>query len=407
MIKPPPTPKGFRDIAPEQAKRRRETIAQIEDILKSFGFVPIETPTIEFAETLTGKYGGEEKLIYQFEDQGGRKLALRYDLTVPLARYVATYNPPWPFRRYQIGQVFRGENPQKGRFREFTQFDFDSVGSPNVAEDAKIIAAALKSLEKLGLTGYSMRVNDRRIFDSFNLSAQALRELDKIDKKPLAFIKQLLLEGKNNLEADQLFNAIANAQKPQSVKELFSLLKDSGFEEGRNNQYWFDPSLARGLDYYTGLIFELRIEKYGSLSVGGGGRYDNLIGMFANRDIPAVGFAFGFDRLMEAMEELNLFPTNLQTTKVLVTVFSPELKGKAIAMSSQLRLSNINTEIYLDENASLEKQLKYADRKGIPYVIIIGPEETQQNVVKVRNMVTRQEQTIPQGDELLQILKSW
>lgn len=301
MIKAPPTPKGFRDIAPDLAKRRRDATSKIVTVLEEFEFVPIETPTIEFAETLEGKYGEEERLVYKFTDRGGRKLALRYDLTVPLARYIATYNPPLPFRRYQIGQVFRGENPQRGRWREFTQFDFDSVGSSNLAEDAKIIAAALKSLEKLGLTGYSMRINDRRVFDSFNLSAQALRELDKIDKEPIAFIKQLLLEGKNNLEADQLFKAIANAQKPQSVKDLFSLLKDYGFKEGRNNQYWFDPSLVRGLNYYTSLIFELRIEKYGSLSVGGGGRYDNLIGMFSKKEVSAVGFSFGLDRLLEIL----------------------------------------------------------------------------------------------------------
>ena len=164
MIKAPPTPKGFRDINPLLARRRREVIGKIVDTLEEFEFVPIETPTIEFADTLKGKYGEEERLIYEFTDRGGRKLALRYDLTVPLARYVATYNPPLPFRRYQIGQVFRGENPQKGRFREFTQVDFDTVGSLDPKEDAKVIATALKAARAIGLSGAVMFVNDRRNF---------------------------------------------------------------------------------------------------------------------------------------------------------------------------------------------------------------------------------------------------
>src|SRR3972149_11442703 len=154
MQKAPPTPKGFRDITPDLAKKRREVINTIVKVLEDFGFVPIETPTIEFAQTLKGKYGEEERLIYEFKDRGGRNLALRYDLTVPLARYVATYNPPLPFRRYQIGQVLRGENPQRGRYREFTQLDFYTVGSDSLEEDAKIIAAALKSLEAIGVKNF-------------------------------------------------------------------------------------------------------------------------------------------------------------------------------------------------------------------------------------------------------------
>src|SRR3989339_1119413 len=164
MKKPPPTPKGFRDIKPDLAKKRRAVINQIVDVLEEFGFEPIETPTIEFSQTLKSKYGEQERLIYEVKDRGGRNLALRYDLTVPLARYVATYNPPLPFRRYQIGQVFRGENPQKGRFREFTQFDFDSVGSSDPKEDALIIAAVAKSLEALGIKNFKILINDRNNF---------------------------------------------------------------------------------------------------------------------------------------------------------------------------------------------------------------------------------------------------
>src|SRR3989338_11694828 len=180
MIKAPPTPKGFRDIKPEMAKGKREAINKIVSVLEEFEFVPIETPTLEFAETLEGKYGDEERLIYKFTDRGGRKLALRYDLTVPLARYVATYNPPLPFRRYQIGQVFRGENPQKGRFREFTQVDFDSIGSNDPKEDAKIVAATIQCIKALDFKDAVMLLNDRVNFA--NLPIEAVRAIDKINK---------------------------------------------------------------------------------------------------------------------------------------------------------------------------------------------------------------------------------
>lgn len=303
MIKAPPTPKGFRDIDPKLAKKRRRVINTIIEVLENEGFEPLETPTLEFAETLKGKYGEEERLIYEFADRGGRKLALRYDLTVPLARYVATNpNLAMPFRRYQVGQVFRGENPQRGRYREFTQLDFDTVGSEDIKEDAKIIVCTLKALGNLGLKNYSMRVSDRRIFENFNLSKKALIELDKIDKEgPIVFIKQLLSENISENSADEIFNSISRAEKPQEIQELFTRLSGLGYKEGRNYDFWFDPTLARGLDYYTSFIFELRVESYGLLSVGGGGRYDNLIGMFAKREIPAVGFSFGLDRLIETL----------------------------------------------------------------------------------------------------------
>src|SRR3990167_10144391 len=182
MQKAPPTPKGFRDIGPDLAKKRRDVINRIIEVLESeeFGFLPIETPTLEFADTLKGKYGEEERLIYEFQDRGGRHLALRYDLTVPLARYVATYNPQLPFRRYQIGQVFRGENPQHGRYREFTQLDFDTVGSSDLAEDAKIIAAAIKTVKKIGIVNPQMKINDRQNFAG--LDKEIVVALDKLEK---------------------------------------------------------------------------------------------------------------------------------------------------------------------------------------------------------------------------------
>ena len=288
MKKGPVTPKGFRDIEPEQAKKRRATIDKIAGVLEEFGFVPLETPTIEFAETLLGKYGEEEKLIYQFTDRGGRRLALRYDLTVPLARYVANnlgLIEKEPFRRYQIGQVFRGENPQAGRYREFAQFDFDTVGSASLAEDAKVIAATIAATRKLGLAKAQLAINDRKNFES--LSIEDIRAIDKIYKV-----------GKENTKKE-LLDFVGNLKPTEDLRKIFEILQQTySLTEGED--FFFDPTLARGLDYYTGAIFELKpTGKPEELTIGGGGRYDNLIGMFAGRKIPAVGFSFGLDRLIE------------------------------------------------------------------------------------------------------------
>lgn len=301
MKKGPATPKGFRDIGPEQAKKRRGAIAKIADVLENFGFVPIETPTLEFAETLLGKYGEEEKLIYQFTDRGGRQLALRYDLTVPLARFVANnlglLNPS--FSRYQIGQVFRGENPQAGRYREFAQFDFDIVGSTDLEEDARVIAAALESVRKLGLGSARMAINDRKNFEGMPI--EVVRAIDKIAKIGKEGAKKEIL-GKG-LSADnvRVVDSIEQTSPTQNTQEIFETLTEKYGLKGQKD-FYFDPTLARGLDYYTGSVFELKpTEKAGGLSVGGGGRYDNLIGMFAGREIPAVGFSFGLDRLVEIL----------------------------------------------------------------------------------------------------------
>jgi len=300
MNNAPPTPKGFRDIGPEMAKKRRDLISKIAPILEEFGFVPIETPTIEFADTLKGKYGEEEKLIYEFTDRGGRKLALRYDLTVPFARYVATYNPPLPFRRYQVGQVFRGENPQKGRFREFTQFDLDSVGSSDPSEDAKVVAVAIKCIRELKLETAIMLINDRANFTDF--SPEIIRAIDKLNKiGEEGVIKELVDGGLPESEAKEAVEKVRNQRPTENLNQIFTILKETyRLEEGKD--FAFDSTLARGLDYYTGAIFELKLDKDpASLSVGGGGRYDNLIGMFSKKDLPAVGFSFGLDRMLEIL----------------------------------------------------------------------------------------------------------
>lgn len=300
MNNAPPTPKGFKDYAPELAKRRRDTINIIVTTLEEFEFVPIETPTIEFADTLKGKYGEEEKLIYEFTDRGGRKLALRYDLTVPFARYVATYNPPLPFRRYQIGQVFRGEKPQKGRFREFTQVDIDTVGSNDLEEDARIIAATIQATRKLGLEKARMAINDRKFFK--DVPVEVVRAWDKYYKIGEEGIINELKNG--NFTEDQIskyLESLKNAAQTEDFQKVKEVLEDKwNLKEG--SDFYFDRFLARGLDYYTGLIFELKpSDEDADLSIAGGGRYDNLIGMFSKKDIPAVGISFGLDRLVELL----------------------------------------------------------------------------------------------------------
>ncbi len=291
MQKGPVTPKGFRDIEPTLAKKRREIVNKLASVLENYDFVPLETPTIEFADTLLGKYGEDEKLIFQFEDRGGRKVALRYDLTVPLARYVANnlgvLKPS--FARYQVGQIFRGENPQKGRYRESTQFDFDIVGVKSSEIDAQIVAAAVEGYRKIGFDNASLMINDRANFG--NLSVEDIRTIDKIYKV-----------GRENTPKN-LLEFVERTKPTKNLLEIFEILKTKySLEEGKD--FFFDATLARGQDYYTGIIFEMKPNgKPEEMSIGGGGRYDKLIGMFAGRDIPAVGFSFGLDRLIEILPE--------------------------------------------------------------------------------------------------------
>ncbi len=294
MQKGPVTPKGFGDIMPNEARKRRSMFNAIISVLEKYGFEPLETPTLEFAETLLGKYGEDEKLIYQLTDKGGRKLALRYDLTVPLARFVAN-NPGLlkpTFSRYQIGQVFRGDNPQKGRKREFTQFDLDTVGSDDYKEDIKIVSAVIESTRAIGLNEAILQINDRKIFDKLGLTKEQIVTIDKIDKIGKEEVARLV--GKDALEK------LGNENKTERLTKIFADLEASGLKEGAD--FIFYPYLARGLDYYTSTIFELKLNKIpGGLTIGAGGRYDNLIGMFAGKDIPAVGFAFGIDRIIDLL----------------------------------------------------------------------------------------------------------
>jgi len=374
----PRTLKGFRDFLPKEARKRQYVLETLKRVFESYGFEPLETPALEYEEILAGKYGTEgDKLMYKFTDNGDRKVALRYDQTVPLARVVAQYQNdlPIPFKRYQMQNVWRAENTQKGRYREFLQVDADVVGVYSPLADAEIISVVITSLEKLNFKNFKIVINDRANFA--DIDPQAVLTIDKLKKiGKEGVLKELEEKGLPTSSLDVVLNKELN----DKLREISGILNDKSVI--------FDPALARGLDYYTGLIFEVEIEGYEVGSIAGGGRYDNLIGMFAGRDIPAVGFAFGFDRLIEAMEVLNLFPSDLYTTKVMLAFANSELQEKAVKIANEIRNNNINTEVY-PEDVNLEKQLKYADKKQIPYVVIVN-----ENNLVLKNMTEREQEEL-------------
>lgn len=401
----PQTLKGFRDFLPSDAIARSYLIGKIKTVFERFGFDPLETPALEYAETLLGKYGDEaDKLLYIFEDRGKRKVGLRYDQTVPLSRVVAQYqNIPKPFKRYQIQPVWRAENTQKGRYREFLQCDIDIVGSEGIYADAEIIACILSTVKYLGFKNAKMLINDRSVFSGMNFKfIISIDKLSKIGEEGV--VKELIAKGMLKEEVEKFINSFDKNKPTPLISSLFKILKENGLKEG--SDFEFKPTLARGLDYYTGSIFELVCPDYPVGSIGGGGRYDKLIGQFTGQDeVPAVGFAFGFDRLLEAMKQLNLLPNEVTSTKILVSVFSPYLLKKSVSIAEKLRSNNINTDINLDADLKLEKQFKYADKKGIPYVVIIGPEEAAKNLVKLKDMKTGEQKDLSEK-ELLAFLKS-
>jgi len=394
------TLKGFRDYLPLEAKKRQYLINMLKTVFETYGFEPLETPVLEYEEILTGKYGEEsEKLIYKFEDLGKRKVAMRYDQTIPLARVIAQYQNvlPFPFKRYQIQPVWRAENTQKGRLREFLQCDIDTVGTNTPESDAEILIIIADVLKKFKIADYKILINDRITFA--DLPTKAIIIIDKLKKIGKERVMRELSE--NGFDPE-ILNKINNSKTTPNLKQIIESSEKMGLDEGK---IFFDPTLARGLDYYTGTIIEVEIPGYSAGSVGGGGRYDNLIGIFSKKQIPAVGFSFGFDRIIEALEELNLFPNSFSITQILVTIFSQKLKDKSIELSSLLRSNNINAELYLVENAKMEKQLKYADNKGIPFVAIIGPEEVAKNVIVLKNMKTREQKALTL-DDVVKILNT-
>ena len=343
----------------------------MSEVFESYGFEPLETPALEYEDILLGKYGEEgDKLMYRFEDKGLRKVALRYDQTVPLARVVAQYQNdlPNPFKRYQLQNVWRADNTQKGRFREFLQCDIDIVGTTSNSADAEILAVINSSLVALGFKNYKILVNDRKIFGG--IDSKAILIIDKLKKIGEKKVREEL---KSKGFDDQILDAIKDSQKTPDLEQILKLSETMGVDTER---IAFDPTLARGLDYYTGIIDEVELEGFTAGSIGGGGRYDNLIGMFGNQQIPAVGFAFGFDRMIEALSEQKLFPHPLITTQALVTVPTLDFVNISTSLNQKLRENKIKTELWLNFDEKMEKQLKYADKKNIPYVVIPQDENT-------------------------------
>ncbi|MCK4966383.1 histidine--tRNA ligase [bacterium] len=429
--------KGTRDFLPDEMIAREEIINTLKRIFQKYGFQPLETPSIEFLDILTGKYGKEgEKLIYKLAYKGGNELALRFDLTVPLCRVMAM-NPgiTKPFKRYQIQPVWRADKPQlkQGRFREFFQCDIDTVGSDSIVVDAEFILITDEILKELGFTDYKIRVNSRKVlrgiieYLGIDISSESvfLITLDKLDKIGKDGVYGELSEKGFSKDVQKKLDNILNVSKDKKPRETADILKKTlegipalseGIEEletlfdyldeagMENKNYTFDLYLARGLDYYTGIINESVLEglpRMGSLT--GGGRYDNLIGTFINRDIPASGTTIGLDRIFAAMQQLNILPGGKSRTQVLVSLFDKDSVKRSIEIASLLRGEGLNVEVYY-ETQKIHKQFSYADKKGIPLVVIEGPDEVKNGKVTVKNMTERAQVTIHRG-ELIETIR--
>jgi len=420
----PQTLKGFRDFLPQDMRIRRLVIDAFIRGFEAYGYEPLETPVLEYADILMGKYGPEaEKLIYNFTDRGGRKVAMKYDLTVPACRVLAQYGDklPLPFKRYQIQPVWRADNTQKGRFREFYQCDADTFGTASMLADAEFIQMGLEILRSLGFSDAVARVNNRKFIDGLTIYAGATPDqfysictaIDKLEKigaegvvaemtrraVPPAVIDKIMavvgLTGSNSELISQLtglMEAVPQAQEGLAeLKTLFSYLAAAGVEEAA---YRFDLSIIRGLSYYSGPVWEFSVAKGGVGSVGGCGRYDKLVGLYLGRDIPATGGSFGIERIIEVVRDRNLITASAKNA-VLVSIFAPETAGASIRLAQELRARGVPAILYPDEGAKLEKQLKYANKREIAWVCILGPEESTSGTVKLKNMQTGDQKTVP------------
>jgi histidyl-tRNA synthetase len=414
--------KGFRDFLPEDMILRQKVISIIRDVFELHGFLPLETPTLEHLDILSGKYGEEgEKLIYKFKDQGERDVAMRYDLTVPLARVIAQYPElPRPFRRYQIQPVWRADKPQKGRFREFYQCDCDIIGVEDITAEAEIISAVFYSLKALGFQKFCIKINHREVLNGLlsyagleeNYLLPLCRSIDKLDKIGLDGVKEELIQnGFSNTAVVKILEML-QINSPASVmdfiseklgkfvktgsaiiqlRKLFGYLKESGITD---EYYKLDISLARGLDYYTGTVFETIVSEPKIGSITGGGRYDELISIFTKEKIPAVGTSLGLERLIDVIKTFELLPVPPSVSKVLIVNFSEETTGHALGVGRLLRANGIPCEIY-SEPVKIQKQFKYADKLFIPYVLIRGSEEIADGSVVVKKMADGSQTRLP------------
>ena len=441
----PGIPQGTRDFSAETVQKRNFILTAIKTVFELYGFQPLETPAMENLETLMGKYGEEgDKLIFKILNNGlndpkntdkakagfekllqGKNTAelteraLKYDLTIPFARYVAMNHGQltFPFKRYQIQPVWRADRPQKGRYREFTQCDADVVGSTSLINEIELANIYHTVFTKLGLPGYELKINSRKLLAALaEISGGADKmmgitiAIDKLDKIGIEKVKEeLSVRGLTAGQIDIIENYLkidgSNEEKLQAIEKLFAQndTAKKGIEEltfvfnqTKNINLSIDFTLARGLNYYTGIIFEAKAPAAVKMgSIGGGGRYDDLTGLFGVSGIAGVGISFGVDRIYDVLEELNLFPENLQiSTRTLFFNMGEKESIAALGVMQQLRNQGISCELF-HEPAKLDKQFKYADKKNIPFVIIMGSNEIEKKEAVVKNLKAGVQQIIP------------
>ncbi len=411
--------RGMRDFLPDDVRRRDYVIGVVEDVYRRYGFEPLETPALENIETLTGKYGEEgNKLIFkvlrrgEHESSGETDLALRYDLTVPLARVVAEHRGKLPkfFKRYQIQPVWRADRPARGRFREFYQCDVDAIGSRSPLVEVEMLSAVSEVLQKLGFNDFTIQLNHRELLTAAltlagvdpSLHATALVVVDKLDKIGRDGVRdEMVAKGISSESATSLLEffergwdffstATEAAAAAENVRTILNL---SEFTTARGHVQ-FTPRLARGLSYYTGAIMEVAVPDLAG-SLGGGGRYDGLIGMFSGEQIPACGFSLGLERILVVMTERNMFPPDLASAAadVMVTLFEGEPVEEALKLAADLRSAGLRVDVY-PEPDKLGKQFKYAASRGVKFVTIEGGNERARNEVTVKNMTTGDQQPV-------------
>lgn len=417
----PRTLPGFMELLPNEQILFNQMKQTIEDTYKTYGFLPIDTPVIELSEVLLAKAGGEtEKQIYRFT-KGDTDLSLRFDLTVPLAKYVAKNygNLSFPFRRYQIGKVYRGERAQKGRYREFYQCDIDIIGDEtlDIINDAELPSVIATTFRKLGFEDFTIKINNRKILNGLyasinqtEKSVDIMRIIDKIDKigdeavveeltkievpedaieKIMQFIK---IDGTIDAKLEKLESLqIDNETYKTGVEELKQVVKYIRLFGIEDKNFTIDLSIARGLDYYTGTVYETFLNGYRELgSVCSGGRYENLAQNYTDKKLPGVGVSIGLTRLFYKLNELNLIKSDKKSISELLILPMTENMEVPIKLATELRSLNVNTEIYLN-NKKLKAKMKYADKLEIPYIIVIGDDEIESSMVKIKNMKTGEE----------------
>ena len=386
------TLKGFRDFPPSQALQRQWLEKKIRRIFELWGYDPIETPTLESLDLFSGQIGEDEKLFFSFEDQGGRQVALRYDQTVPTCRFVGQNRQQlaFPFKRYQIQPAFRAEKPQKGRYREFLQCDADIFGLDSPLADAELIALSLDIFRRLGFPKAKVLINDRQLLK--DIPYPAIAAIDKLSKiGPSGVIKEMIGKGINENDAKQYLQTIQNLKPNQTINTIIDYLKQLGFP---SDWYQFDPTIARSFSYSTGPIWEVVIPGFNGGSVLGGERFDKLVLDISGQEVPATGFGLGFDRTLEAAIQLGIAPQFSTLSSVLISPLDSNSLSYSLTISQQLRDAGINTELYPDPNAKIQKQLKYANKKGIPFVAIIGDQELKNKTVTLKDMAKGAQETL-------------